>query len=118
MTGCSTGFGNNLIQEVLNHGDYAIATARDIKSLKFENITEENHLVLELDVSSHEQIELGFSKAVQRFGRINGMYQFPETHDACTHLFDCFSGLIQQQWQRIMRVMVCSEPSKSYPMLK
>jgi NADP-dependent 3-hydroxy acid dehydrogenase YdfG len=35
ITGISTGFGNHLVQEVLDKGDIAVATARKPENLKF-----------------------------------------------------------------------------------
>ena len=47
ITGTSTGFGNNLVQEVLDRGDIAIATARKPESLKFKRTNEKVcHLIL------------------------------------------------------------------------
>jgi NAD(P)-dependent dehydrogenase (short-subunit alcohol dehydrogenase family) len=40
ITGTSTGFGNNLVQEVLDRGDIAVATARKPESLSFKNTTD------------------------------------------------------------------------------
>lgn len=40
VTGCSTGFGNDLVQEILNEGDYVVATARKPESLKFEGVND------------------------------------------------------------------------------
>ena len=36
ITGTSTGFGNYLVQEVLDKGDNVVATARKPESLKFK----------------------------------------------------------------------------------
>jgi NAD(P)-dependent dehydrogenase (short-subunit alcohol dehydrogenase family) len=40
ITGTSTGFGNHLVQEVIDHGDIAVATARKPESLSFKNTNE------------------------------------------------------------------------------
>ena len=40
ITGTSTGFGNHLVQEVLDRGDIAVATARKPESLSFKNTTD------------------------------------------------------------------------------
>lgn len=37
ITGTSTGFGANLVQEVIDRGDIAVATARKPDSLEFKN---------------------------------------------------------------------------------
>jgi len=36
ITGTSTGFGSHLVQEVLDRGDIAVATARKPETLKFK----------------------------------------------------------------------------------
>jgi len=40
ITGTSTGFGNHLVQEVLDRGDIAVATARKPESLSFKGTNE------------------------------------------------------------------------------
>ena len=40
ITGTSTGFGNHLVQEVLDRGDIAVATARKPESLSFKGTSE------------------------------------------------------------------------------
>jgi NAD(P)-dependent dehydrogenase (short-subunit alcohol dehydrogenase family) len=40
ITGTSTGFGNFLVQEVLDKGDIAVATARKPESLSFKGTSE------------------------------------------------------------------------------
>jgi NAD(P)-dependent dehydrogenase (short-subunit alcohol dehydrogenase family) len=40
ITGTSTGFGNHLVQEVLDKGDIAVATARKPETLTFNGATE------------------------------------------------------------------------------
>jgi NAD(P)-dependent dehydrogenase (short-subunit alcohol dehydrogenase family) len=44
ITGTSTGFGNNLVQEVLDRGDIAVATARKPEFLSFKATTEKADL--------------------------------------------------------------------------
>jgi len=41
ITGTSTGFGNHLVQEVLDKGDIAVATARRPETLKFKGTNDE-----------------------------------------------------------------------------
>jgi NAD(P)-dependent dehydrogenase (short-subunit alcohol dehydrogenase family) len=57
----------------LQHGDTAIATARNPSKLSFADAgaTEANFLALALDVTSFESIEAAFTKAVDKFGRID-----------------------------------------------
>ncbi|KAL5337065.1 hypothetical protein BJX70DRAFT_409484 [Aspergillus crustosus] len=71
VTGTSTGFGHDLIQEVLNQGDIAIATARNPASLRIENATKENHLSLALDVTNTESIKAAFTQTIERFQRVD-----------------------------------------------
>lgn len=40
VTGSSTGFGNGLVQEILDRGDYCVATAREPDSLSFKGATD------------------------------------------------------------------------------
>jgi NAD(P)-dependent dehydrogenase (short-subunit alcohol dehydrogenase family) len=44
ITGTSTGFGNHLVQEVLDRGDIAVATARKPETLKFKGTSEKVNL--------------------------------------------------------------------------
>ncbi len=52
ITGTSTGFGNNLVQEVIDRGDIAVATARKPESLSFKNATEKACLYLHKNIFS------------------------------------------------------------------
>lgn len=71
ITGTSTGFGKHLVQEVINRGDIAIATARKPSTLSFENTKPENYLALKLDVTVPEEIDSAFSAALEQFGRVD-----------------------------------------------
>ncbi|KAI9706065.1 MAG: hypothetical protein M1836_005471 [Candelina mexicana] len=71
ITGTSSGFGQNLVQEVLDRGDTAIATARNPSSLTFTGTTTNNYLPLPLDVTKAESIKAAFSRALKTFGRID-----------------------------------------------
>lgn len=71
ITGCSTGFGKSLVEEVLERGDIAIATARDTSKLEFSGTNEKNYLALQLDVTSKDSIKKCFSEAKSKFGRID-----------------------------------------------
>jgi NAD(P)-dependent dehydrogenase (short-subunit alcohol dehydrogenase family) len=48
ITGTSTGFGNHLVQEVLDRGDIAVATARKPESLSFQNTSAKVYLYPDL----------------------------------------------------------------------
>ncbi|KAI4173500.1 MAG: hypothetical protein LQ348_006554 [Seirophora lacunosa] len=71
ITGTSTGFGQHLVQIVLDAGDIAVATARDPSALSFRNTTPENYLPLKLDVTSASDIESAFSSTLEKFKRVD-----------------------------------------------
>lgn len=71
ITGCSTGFGKSLVEEVIERGDIAVATARDTAKLEFSGTSETNYLPLELDVTSKDSVKKCFSDAKSKFGRID-----------------------------------------------
>ena len=71
ITGTSTGFGKHLVQEVLDKGDIAVATTRNLSTLSFENTNPENYLPLKLDVTIPKDIDLAFSAALDHFGRVD-----------------------------------------------
>ena len=71
ITGTSTGFGKHLVQEVIEKGDIAVATARDPSTLSFENTKPENYLAVKLDVTVPKDIDSAFSTALERFGRVD-----------------------------------------------
>ena len=71
ITGTSTGFGKHLVQEVIDRGDIAIATARNPSTLSFENTNEGNYIAAKLDVTVPEDIDSAFSAALKQFGRVD-----------------------------------------------
>ena len=71
ITGTSTGFGKYLVEEVLAHGDIAVATARKPEQLSFENTNSKNYLAVKLDVTKKEDIDTAFDKALATFGRVD-----------------------------------------------
>ncbi len=70
ITGCSTGFGRELVRAVLAKGHRAVATARDPATLD-EFASNPNVLVAALDVTDPHQIGRAVTEAVQRFGQID-----------------------------------------------
>jgi NAD(P)-dependent dehydrogenase (short-subunit alcohol dehydrogenase family) len=72
ITGCSTGFGQELAKLVLARGWNAAVTARD-KSRVADLVTshEGNALALDLDVTDGAQISTAVNAARERFGRID-----------------------------------------------
>lgn len=99
VTGTSTGFGHSLIQEVLNRGDYAVATARKPETLKFTNTTAENYLSVKLDITSKESISKAFQVAMQKFGRIDVV-----VNNAGYGLTGCFEECTETQIRTQMEV--------------
>lgn len=70
ITGCSTGFGRELAQHLLDAGYRTVVTARNPDSLK-DLGARENALVLKLDVTDQAQIDAAVKAAEARFGRID-----------------------------------------------
>ncbi|KAI4267609.1 MAG: hypothetical protein L6R38_008181 [Xanthoria sp. 2 TBL-2021] len=71
ITGTSTGFGQHLVQIVIDAGDIAVATARNPSKLSFQNTTPKNYLAVKLDVTSTSDIDNAFSEALSKFGRVD-----------------------------------------------
>lgn len=71
ITGCSSGFGYDLVQAVLAHGDRVIATARRLEDLAYLDGIE-NARALQLDVTAKESV-LGekVEEAISAFGGID-----------------------------------------------
>lgn len=99
VTGTSSGFGHDLIQEILNRGDIAIATARTPAILEFDNTTENNHMTLKLDVTDTESIKAAFAEAIKRFGRIDVV-----VNNAGYGLTGCFEEYTEEQIRMQMEV--------------
>jgi NAD(P)-dependent dehydrogenase (short-subunit alcohol dehydrogenase family) len=72
ITGCSTGFGRELAQQVLARGWRVVATARDKARITgLVEGAEDRALVLDLDVTRAEQIRAAVDAATTRFGTID-----------------------------------------------
>jgi NAD(P)-dependent dehydrogenase (short-subunit alcohol dehydrogenase family) len=72
ITGCSTGFGRNLAQEVLQNGDRVAVTARnpgDVNDL-VSNYPD-TAIAVKLDVTKPEQVKAAVQEAKEKFGRID-----------------------------------------------
>lgn len=72
ITGCSSGFGRELVKKVLSRGWKVAVTARDPS--KISDIIaahDDNALPLELDVTDSAQIDKAVKDVVDRFGRID-----------------------------------------------
>jgi len=99
ITGTSTGFGQHMVQEVLDKGDIAIATARKPESLSFKNTSVKNYLALRLDVTHQKSIDAAFKAALDKFGRIDVV-----TNNAGYGLAGPFEELSEKQVRTQMEV--------------
>ena len=72
ITGCSTGFGKTLTEELLNTDANVVATARDVTKLEhLGEIRDTGLLTLPLDVTHPESIQRAVEKAHEHFGHID-----------------------------------------------
>jgi NAD(P)-dependent dehydrogenase (short-subunit alcohol dehydrogenase family) len=72
ITGCSTGFGRGLAEQLLNRGDKVVATARKPEQIaEFQATYPETAMVLALDVTDPASIEAAKDAALAKFGRID-----------------------------------------------
>lgn len=72
ITGCSTGFGRHLAQEVLAKGDKVAVTARNSNDVKdIADKYPDTAFAIALDVTKPEQVKDAVQKAVEKFGRID-----------------------------------------------
>ena len=70
VTGCSSGFGEQLTLDILARGDKVIATARNID--KIRHLEDAGASILQLDVTSDiTTIQSAVQKAVDVYGRID-----------------------------------------------
>ena len=70
ITGCSTGFGQELAKQTIEHGYRTVMTARDPSKLHGYGATD-NVLVLKLDVTQPDQVASAIAAAEARFGGID-----------------------------------------------
>ena len=74
ITGCSTGLGRTLVQEVVRRGDRAVATARNISSI--EDLKSDGVAVLQLDITaSQDELNAKAAEAIKAFGQIDIVVQ-------------------------------------------
>jgi NADP-dependent 3-hydroxy acid dehydrogenase YdfG len=72
ITGCSTGFGRELVKLILSKGWNAIITARDADKVKdLAEGYDKTALVLPLDVTDKAQITSAIKQAEEKFGKID-----------------------------------------------
>ncbi|HEU5046415.1 MAG TPA: oxidoreductase [Rickettsiales bacterium] len=72
ITGCSSGFGKILTQELLKSGERVVATARKVEALShLQDINDANLLTLPLDVTKRDTISEAVKRAHDHFGAID-----------------------------------------------
>jgi NAD(P)-dependent dehydrogenase (short-subunit alcohol dehydrogenase family) len=96
ITGCSTGFGKEYVQEVLDKGDKVVATARDTSKLSFNGSTDDNYLAVKLDVTDKSSIDSAFKAALDKFGRIDVV-----VNNAGYGLAGCFEEYTEDQASQV-----------------
>ncbi len=72
ITGTSTGFGRELVEQLLAKGEMVVATARKPEQIaEFSERYPQTALVLALDVTDQESVEAAVRDALKRFGRVD-----------------------------------------------
>ncbi|MFD3443642.1 oxidoreductase [Microbacteriaceae bacterium 4G12] len=72
ITGCSTGLGRALAEAVLEHGDNAVVTARDVSSVQdIADAHPDSALAVALDVTDDGQVAAAVTAAEERFGAVD-----------------------------------------------
>lgn len=75
VTGASRGFGREVALEALRTGDTVVATARSTRALTdLVELGGDRVLALELDVTKPEQVTAATQAALERFGRIDVLF--------------------------------------------
>lgn len=72
ITGCSTGFGRHLAQEVLQKGGRVAVTARNTNDIQdLVNQYNDSAFAIQLDVTNSGQVKSAVQQALEKFGRID-----------------------------------------------
>jgi NAD(P)-dependent dehydrogenase (short-subunit alcohol dehydrogenase family) len=72
ITGCSTGLGRALAEAVLDHGDNAVVTARDVATVQdLADAHPDTALALPLDVTDDAEVTAAVAAAEDRFGAVD-----------------------------------------------
>lgn len=72
ITGTSTGFGRQFVEQLLQAGDKVVATARTIEAIAdFKALSPDHVHIAALDVTNKDQIKSAVQEAVDRFGTID-----------------------------------------------
>lgn len=70
VTGCSSGFGEEFVRQILGRGDHVIATARKVDKLK--PLEQAGAAILQLDVTDGQsKIQSTIRDAINIYGRID-----------------------------------------------
>jgi NAD(P)-dependent dehydrogenase (short-subunit alcohol dehydrogenase family) len=78
ITGCSTGFGREIAQQVLSRGWRAVVTARNPEQGRDIVVGRENAaLALALDVNEKDAVTRAVEAAIEKFGGIDVLVNFP-----------------------------------------
>ncbi|KAF8852193.1 NAD(P)-binding protein, partial [Acephala macrosclerotiorum] len=108
-------------EEVIAHGDIAVATARKPESLSFEGTNDKNYLAVKLDVTKQADIDAAFKSALDKFGRVDvvvnnagyglsGVFEEVSEEQLRTQMEVNFFGLIHVT-KKAMEVMREQKPS-------
>lgn len=72
ITGTSTGFGRQFVEQLLQAGDKVVATARNLEAIQhFKELAPDRVHLAALDVTNKEQIKSAVQEAVDVFGKID-----------------------------------------------
>lgn len=72
ITGTSTGFGRQFVQQLLQAGDKVVATARNLEAIQdFKELAPDRVHLAALDVTNKAQIQSAVQEAIDVFGKID-----------------------------------------------
>jgi NAD(P)-dependent dehydrogenase (short-subunit alcohol dehydrogenase family) len=71
ITGCSSGFGEQLVRQLTAQGDQVIATGRNVET-RLEHLKDTGATILDLDVTAPQaEIDRKFQQALNAYGSID-----------------------------------------------
>jgi NAD(P)-dependent dehydrogenase (short-subunit alcohol dehydrogenase family) len=92
VLGCSTGLGNELIQRIIQRGDKAIATARNLSTLK--SLQHHGAFTVQLDITASEDtLKQKGAEAINAYGHIDVV-----VHNAGVFQMGAYEDLTYVQW--------------------